>query len=496
MKRYGSQTPTFFKLGDFAYSIGDEVADMFEEDAHKKYYDCQRSELKAILARNEDGSPAAQVICISKPRQNGKSFSARDAVTYMGDFEYKRCLYSAHNGSTTRKMAKEIFALFENKERYPEFAKDVKEISRARGYEGIYFNDYIDEDGEWHQGGCIEFSTRTNSGARGGTYSVVIIDEAQELTTDQQDALIPTMSAASEADKTEELPLQIYLGTPPGPTCRGTVFRNMRNSVKSGKSKGIWWIEWSLESNDLERDIPDAETALRLAYQTNPAMGYRISEKTVLSEYETMTLDGFARERLNWWSPVHDQEETAIKKDKWSMCCSDEQKPNGKTAYGVKFSQDGTEVVLCGAVCPDNNKARVSLIERKSTSHGIQWLADWLNKRYMSASCVVIDGKNNVDLLIEKISGTWKAKDSIIRATSKTVVSSTSQIVNEINENTLTWYRLQEDLDDSAKTSTKRMFSGGWGFGGTNPLPIEASALALWGCRTSKRNPNKKQRIG
>ena len=71
-------------------------------------------------------------------------------------------------------------------------------------------------------------------------------------------------------------------------------------------------------------------------------------------------------------------------------------------------------------------------------------------------------------------------------------------IVNkmEINEQTVTWYKYQEILNESAVTSVKRPIAGGWGFGGDNSVPIEAAALALWGCRTSKRNPTKKMRIG
>lgn len=101
-----------------------------------------------------------------------------------------------------------------------------------------------------------------------------------------------------------------------------------------------------------------------------------------------------------------------------------------------------------------------------------------------------------IDFLIEKITPVWKYKQSIVRPAAKEVIAAASQLSQEINEQTVTWYKYQEILNESAITSVKRPISGGWGFGVENSIPIEAAALALWGCRTSKRNPNRKMRIG
>lgn len=198
-----------------------------------------------------------------------------------------------------------------------------------------------------------------------------------------------------------------------------------------------------------------------------------------------------------WPKPIVEvAEEKAIKESVWDACKSEELKPEGKTAYGVKFSVDGMEVVLCGAVIGSDGKARISLIERRSMSSGLAWLASWLNERYMKASCVVIDGRNGADVLIDKISDVWRFKGSVIKPTAQNMVTAASTLVNELNEKTVTWYSGQELLRESAVMATKRNIGGGWGFGGNNSAPIEAASLALWGCRTSKRNPSRKMRIG
>lgn len=495
--RTGNQEPTFKVVGEYAYSYGIEVVEMFEEDGGATFFPSQKMEMELFLARDKDGSPSALTIGISKPRQNGKSYAARYYAIYMGVFEHRQVLYSAHHSSTTNKMFKAMCDLFESPERYPEFAHDVKSISHARGYEGIYFRDWIDEDGQLQSGGCIEFATRTNSGSRGGTYSVIVIDEGQELTFSQQEAMLPVISAASDVKDKSKMPQQIYIGTPPSPTCQGTVFQNMYDTAHSQDKGTAWWLEWSVDVKDISGLISSPEQALEFAYQTNPAMGYRIAEKTVLNEYDNMSLDGYLRERCGWWSPIAIQKvDYAIPKDTWQACATTSTRPDGKVAYGVKFSADGSEVCLSGAVLTDDGKLYIELIDRKSTGQGTRWLAEWLNERYQKASCVVIDGKNGVDVLTERIADVWKMKGSVIRPSVKDVIASVGMLTDAIAEQSVSWNELQDALNESATTSTKRAIAGGWGFGGENSCPIESCALAVWGVKTSKRNPRAQMRIG
>ena len=88
------------------------------------------------------------------------------------------------------------------------------------------------------------------------------------------------------------------------------------------------------------------------------------------------------------------------------------------------------------------------------------------------------------------------ALNSVIRPNAKEVIGAAGTLCDAVSEQTVTWYYGQEALRESAVTSTKRPISGGWGFGGDNSAPIEAAALALWGAKTSKRDPNRKMKIG
>ncbi len=405
----------------------------------------------------------------SVARQNGKS-GLVEGRAEAGMLMYnEQVLYTAHLQKTSTETFEEMATFFDSRS----LRKYIKDIKTAIGREQIILK----------KGARVKFLARTRNGGRGQHGDLLIFDEAQELDENQQASFLPAISASLN-------PQTIYVGTPPDPQAAGTVFRNIRSRATSGESKSTAWFEFSVP------EIGNVHDQNRWA-DTNPALGRRIMLSTIEGECEQMDEDTFARERLGWWSPVADKSgDPAIAADAWEACRSEDKKPEGKSAYGVKFSPDGAEVCICGAVIPKEGKARISLIEKKSTAEGIQWLVDFLNEGYTKASCVVIDGRNGVDVLVDRIRPVWKYKLSVIRPTMKEVIAAVSTLTDGINEHTLTWYAGQEDMDDSARTSVKRPIGGGWGFGGDNPLPIEAAALALWGAKTSKRDPTRKMRIG
>lgn len=405
----------------------------------------------------------------SVARQNGKTglIWARASAGML--MYQEQVLYTAHLQKTSTETFEEMASFFDS----PKLRNHLEDIKTALGREQIILNN----------GARVKFLARTRNGGRGQHGDLLIFDEAQELDIDSQASFIPAISASTN-------PQVIYTGTPPDSPSIGLVFRGVRDKALNGKTKTTAWFEFSVE------EIGDVSDRSRWAL-TNPALGRRILETTIEGELEQMPPDTFARERLGWWTPVVERKsDYAIDKDAWEACASDELKPEGKTAYGVKFSADGTLVCLCGAVIGPDGNTRISLIDIKPTGFGVRWLADWLNERYGKAACVVIDGRNGVDVLINEIVDTWKAKGSVIKPNSKEVIAAVGMLTNAVNERSLTWYRKQEILNESATTSIKRPFSGGWGFGGDNSIPIEACALALYGVNTSKRDPSKKMRIG
>lgn len=474
----GSQEPRI-KIEPNRFDTDGTDAALLMQEYGNNLDEWQRIVIDCWLGRDENGKYNVSSAGISVPRQNGKNVCIEAREFYGLVINGEKILHTAHQVRTSKKSFRRLAAMFTD-DRHPEITDIVKTIRYTNGEECIELNN----------GGTIEFSARSRQAARGfDGISVVVYDEAQELTDDQVEAIMATLSASSTG--TRQI---IYAGTPPYPGCPGDVFRRRRTICLKDPGKHDSWHEWSVEGQSID-EINVTDT--NLWYFTNPALGIRLSEEFTNEECRSMSIDGFARERLGWWSPILTEiSNKALDEGAWKMCMSEHEKPEGKTAYGIKFSIDGTEVALAGAVIDADGISRISLIKRETTAKGIRWLSDWLNQRVNQACCVVIDGRNGVDVLCDRISDTWKYKDSVIRPTTKDIVAAAGLLSNEVNENNLTWYKLQEDLNDSAINSIKRTIGGGWGFGGDNSIPIEACSLALWGVKNSKRDPRKKMRIG
>lgn len=474
----GSQIPRLRVEPECVTSYGPAAAALMEIYG-VPLADWQRTILDCWLGVDASGTYTVTSAGLSAPRQNGKNVCLEAREFFGLVIRGERILHTAHQVVTSKKSFRRLERMFTDR-RFPEIQKQVRFIRYTNGEEAI----------ELENGGSIEFSARSRQRARGFSgISLVVYDEAQELTDDQVDAIMPTLSAS--ATGTRQI---LYTGTPPYPSCPGDVFRRRRSICTADPGPHDAWHEWSVAANSVaEINLKDTG----LWYMANPALGINLTESFTREELRTQTPDGFARERLGWWSPVlAEQADLAIPAAAWDACVSADQKPEGKTAYGVKFVFDGSEVILAGAVIPKDGPARISLIQRRPTGQGTQWLADWLNARTKKAACVVIDGRNGADVLVEKISGSWRAKGSVIRPSGRDVVAAASTLCNALNERAVTWYAGQEALRESAITAVKRPIAGGWGFGGDNSALIEAASLALWGAKTSKRDPAREMKIG
>lgn len=474
--RRGRQTPTFERVGICDHSDGPDAVALFEGYG-VRFIPAQEYEMELYLAKNELGECEAITIGLSRPRQNGKSFAARYYALWCAFVEGRSVLYSAHNGSTTRKMFKFMCDFIEAHE---DFRRKLKPggqgIYKAQGSEGIYLAD----------GTVIEFSTRTNSGARGGTYDVIIVDEAQELTDEQRDAMMPTTIASDSGD-----PQMIYIGTPPNTKCPGTVFRDLHDRAHADELGDAWWLEWAAT------EVGDPQDVDRW-YECNPMMGYRIKERSMKNAADTTASDSFAREYLGWWDASTAAVQHVLSTEDWGACRTDDPPADGLVAVGVKFAPDGSRVALAVCLNPDEGKPYVEVVKSASTSRGTRWVAEWLDARRDRVASVAIDGKRG-ESTVQALADAKFPKRAVHVPGSADVAKACSMLVEAVQSRAIEHYG-QPDLDAAATTCAKRRIGqDGFGFEDTetgDATLVEACALAYREAMTTKRRPGRKLRVG
>lgn len=480
MSRVGDQNPTYRYCTEYKKSEGGYATEISRAYALPPL-PWQELILNDWLAVDESGKLLNNFCVLEVPRQNGKTGVSDPRETWGLIKRAEQILHTAQEYQTAKKAFDRLRKKFGTRKNdpyaeYPELNALVDHYTVSAGQMVL----------DLTNGGHIEFRTRGNNAdmGRGGTFDLVVIDEAQAYTEEQDASLSPLNSAAPSGS-----PQTILMGTPPKPGDKGIVFTRAIEKMHETPEKGDCIHEWSTP------EIGDTSNKGRW-YKSNPSLGYHLLEEAIAKDAAKMAPDVFAREHLGFLVKRIVFENYAIDRKAWESCKSSDPKPDGKVAYGVKFSADGSTVCLAGAVLGET--VRVSLIDIRTTAHGTRWLADWLNARYQKACCVVIDGRNGVEVLIDRLTDTWKMKGSIRKPSVNDVIASVSMITDAINEGSLTWYEGQEILNDSATSVIKRPIgkSGGYGFGGENSTPIEACALALWGVKTSKRDPSRTMRIG
>ncbi|MBQ9002199.1 MAG: hypothetical protein IJ087_10130 [Eggerthellaceae bacterium] len=474
------QEPTYSWCAEYGKTEGKfaaAVADAYGLSPHP----WQRRLLDDWLALDGDGKLLNKLCVLPVPRQNGKTGVCDPRETWGLIQRGEWILHTAQEYQTAKKAFDRLRVKFgecknDPHAKYPELNRLVDRYTTSANQMVL----------DLTNGAHIEFRTRGSSGdmGRGGTFDLVVVDEAQCYTEAQDSALSPLNSAAPSGS-----PQTILMGTVPEPgSYKGAKFYAIRKRLHDEPYVGACIHEWGAS------EIGNVEDVSRW-YEFNPSLGFQLLESALYKDVMTMAPDTFAREHLGWWSPTAGLPTMALDGGKWEGLSTDNPPSDGKTAYGVRFAPDGSEVCLCAALKHEGG-VHVEVVRRENTSAGLTWLADFISERHGSACCCVIDGKSGVQALVDRLERMPKGYLHV--ASAQDAVAAAATLLDCVNEKTLTWYAPQEDLRDSAVTSIRRNIgnNGSWGFGGENPTPITAASLAVWGAMTARRDPRRKGIVG
>ena len=480
--RIGNQKPRILLEPEYVYTDGPDVADLMREYG-LVFDEWQQTILNGMMGRDLHDRFTSMTVGISVPRQNGKNADIEGREVYGLAAMGEHIIHTAHEVKTARESFLRLASYFDNPDVYPELYSMVAPhgIRRTNGQEAIVLTN----------GGEIRFSARSRGAARGfADVGLLVMDEAQELTNEQLQAILSTMAASKNQRQL------ILLGTPPGPGSPGDVFGDTRRDALRQKDKKLAWYEWSV--TELPKKDATFEEVLPLCYETNPGLGIRLTEEFTEVEFNRLSREGFARERLGWWAS--DSGAELVTSQMWDVLY-EENPPHegGKIAYGVKFSPDGDYVAVAACRKLPDGKPHVELAKYESMREGTSWLANWLVERKDIVSVVVIDGKSHVDTLVAQMREQHFPRMAIVQCKPSDVISAATRFYNAIKEKQVTHFN-QIPLNEVIYASKKRPIgdSGGWGWSCNNDMdssPIEAISFAYWGVMTSKRDPSKKMRV-
>ena len=360
--RTGRQTPTTCIVLPYEETFGEEAVKLYESTG-RKALEWQKLLIYDIMARTPDNLWTHSKFGYAVPRRNGKN-----EVVLMRELwglkHGEKILHTAHRTTTSRSAWERL------KDILDDAGIDHKD-SGALGQEVIRVKS---------TGGVIHFRTRTSKGGLGEGFDLMIIDEGQEYTSDQESSLKYVVSASPD-------PQTMLMGTPPTTESSGTVFMKMRETILSKGIENTGWAEWSVEEVHKQDDI-DAW------YQCNPSLGFILTERAIKQEIGTDELD-FNIQRLGYW--IRYNLKSAVSRAEWDeLQCKKLPELRSKIFVGIKYSKTDT-VAVSIAIRTTDNKIFVEGIDCRPFRSGTDWIVSFL--RGIDYKAVVIDGQSGQQIL-------------------------------------------------------------------------------------------------
>lgn len=458
--RLGRQTPTASVVLPYKKTRGQEAVRLYEPTG-RTAQEWQQLLLFDILAENEEGLWVHTKFGWSVPRRNGKNEIA--AMREMWGLEHgERILHTAHRTTTSHAAWERLCALLDK-------AKVEYDSIRATGRECIRL-----KEGE----GRIEFRTRSSKGGLGEGFDLLVIDEAQEYTDDQESALKYVVSDSAN-------PQTLFCGTPPTPVSSGTVFLHLRENALSGAAVNTGWAEWSVDKQTNPRDV-------EAWYTTNPSLGTILTERKIADEIGTDPVD-FNIQRLGLW--LRYNLKSAISPAEWDALRLQALPPlKGRLFAGIKYGHDGESVALSVAVRTGDGNVFVETVDCRPVRAGSGWLVDFLARADLGG--VAVDGASGQQLLADAM------KEARLKApvlpTVKQIIAANAAFEQALFAKTIC-HMGQPALAFTVGNCEKRAIGSGGGFGYRairEDVKIElmdSMIMAHWQCAQQK--PARRQKI-
>lgn len=412
--------------------------------------------------RAEDKWSAFEVAMVV-PRQNGKG-AVEEARELASLFLLRDqfVIHSAHQFDTSLEAFRRLLYLIEET---PELAREIKQVRRSHGEEGI----------ELMNGNRIRYRTRTKGGGRGFSCDLLILDEAMFLPDMAMGALLPTLSARPD-------PQVWYGGSAVDQLVHehGVVLARLRERGLQGDDPSLVYAEWSLDFDNPSEVTDDMAMDEALWRESNPALDIRIRPEHIAHEQRSVERRIFAVERLNVgdWPRTDEVTVTMIPLEQWDDLAESDSVLVNPVCLAYDISPERRASIAAAGRNQDGNW-HVEVIAQKN---GTGWIPEALSKYVDShePAMVVCDtfgpsgsmmhAAEEAGVLIEGMTATQHGQ-------------ACGLLLDAVNEKTLR-HLGSADLRNAIKGAATRPLGDAWAWSrkdsNVDISPLVSSTLALW----------------
>lgn len=346
--RIGSQRPNRWTVPAAADSLGEQAVELAAA-CGLELDDWQAWVLNQALRVDRRGKWSAFEVGLIVPRQNGKNAIVEAlelAALVLWPRESGKPMVISHSAHKFATASEHFLRMQQLVDANSDVRRLVKTIHTANGKESIRMVD----------GSRLKFIARTRGAARGGSDSLLILDEAYDLPDAALGAMIPALSAKPNP--------QVWYTSSAAHHDSSTLHR-LRDRATQAVPGRLAYFEWC---NDRDVDPADRDAW----YRANPGLGIRISEEFIEAERGALPADEFARERLGV-AQTPDMFAGKLDFAAWRACEQRDSTVDQPGAIALDVTPERTWSSFAVAGRTEDDRVHVEIADRRE---GTAWVTD------------------------------------------------------------------------------------------------------------------------
>ena len=406
--------------------------------------------LNEAFAQDRNGKWRYSRVALNTPRQNGKTKLLTALIIYAMYVMHASILVTAHEMSVAHKIYEDVFdTISHSEELNMELKADGGKFASGAGKEYIRLS----------TGGTVSFRSRRNpSAGMGGTYDIVIFDEAQELKADYEGMITKTL-------KTKPNALVVYTGTPFLPNSIGDTFNVLLDTADEQDS--VYAVRYGID--DETADLTDRS----LWALTNPLYPAVIDDSAFLNDLAVARQNGAAglldmriQDLGLWWK---DKIPPAIPAELWQASTLDI--ANDPNTNVIAITSDPMSGILAMSVAsmtaetvdgtehyPKWRYITGEIISERSSNESWKWIGEAV-KGMPRHTAIILDAGALNKPLMEYIPGSM----DVVQLNNQEFLASQQGFMDALNSG-LFKHPNSPDLTDEVRNAQKRASGDLWKF--------------------------------